>query len=183
MRKYIFIIMLITIMGTVLFGCKNNKSPQLNDTGKPESYFEYGFMEECTDGTKYIKVESFEVSTEYKTNQNTTEDSGYYYVILGVDTNLSEADFSDKGNLSEIMISSNQLEKLSFVLWDADNGKLVYKIEKKDSLDYLQLQKLKISESDGEFPFLFLLFDLFDKYCVVDDGQYCGKCIVLNLEK
>ena len=42
MRKYILIIMLITIMGTVLFGCKNDKSSQLNDTGDPESYFEYG---------------------------------------------------------------------------------------------------------------------------------------------
>ncbi len=182
MRKYILIIMLITIMGTVLFGCKNDKSSQLNDTGDPESYFEYGFMEECTDGTKYIKVESFEVSTEYKINQNTVDGSGYY-IVLGVDTNLSEADFSNKDNLSELMISSNQLEKLSFALWDADNGKLVYEIEKKDSLDYLQLQGLRISDSDEEFPFLFLLFNLFDKYCVVDDEQYCGKCIVLNLKK
>lgn len=181
MKKSIVILLLIVGIICILSACSNEEPPDLNNTGAPESYFEYGFNEECLDGTKHIKIESFEISTAYNTNEITTNGSGYY-VVLGVTTNLTENDFSNPDNVLELWLSPSQMTNLSFVSWDIENGKLVYEIPQNSSFDYSQLSSLKISDSGEQFPSLTLIFDVFAKYCTIDDVQYCGRLIRLNLE-
>ena len=181
MKKSVIISLLIVGIICVLSACSNEEPPDLNDTGTPESYFEYGFNEECSDDTKHIKVESFEISTSYDIDEITTNGSGYY-VVLGVTTNLTENDFSNQDNLLELWLSPSQMTTLSFVLWDIENEKLVYEINQNASFDYSQLSSLKISNSGEQFPSLNLFFDVFDEYCSIEGTQYCGRCIVLSLE-
>ncbi len=181
MKKRIVILLLIVGIICILSACSNEEPPDLNDTGAPESYFVYGFNEECSDGTKHIKVESFEISTSYNANEITTNGSGYY-VVLEVTTNLTENDFSNQDNVLELWLSPSQMTNLSFVSWDIENGKLVYEIPQNSSFDYSQLSSLKISDSGEQFSSLNLIFDVFDKYCTIDDIQYCGRIIELNLE-
>ena len=180
MKKIAILLFIVGIM-SIFTACNNETPPDLNNTGAPESYFEYGFNEECSNGTKYIKIESFEVSTTYDNYEVTTNDEGHY-VILGVTTNLTENNFSDQENLLELWLSPSQLVNLNFVLYDSENKKLVYEVPQNDSLDYTKILSLKVSNSEEYFPCLNLLFNVFDEYCTIDNIQYCGRIIELNLE-
>lgn len=182
MKKHVLFIALIMLATTLLFGCKSETNSELNITGEPETYFAYGLNEECSNGAKNIKVESFEISTEYKTDGDTSNGSGYY-AVFDVATNLTAEDFLNQDNTLELWLSSSQAVRLDFALWDSDNGKLVFEIAKSENIDYLQLNGLKASESDAEYPFVSLLFKAFDEYCTVNGEQYCGKIIVLKLAK
>lgn len=163
-------------------GCDNNTTPSDSDnTGAPETYYEYGFMEECSNGTKYIKIESFDVSDNY---DNVVESNNvHYYVILGVNTNLSDDDFSNENNLLELWLSPQERLVLNFVSWDVNTEKLVYEIPQNEVLDHSELLNLGISDSEEHYPFLYMLFNVFDNYCIVEDTQYCGQGILLRLER
>ena len=175
-----FLILIFTMMVMMLFsGCNDNDSPVSDNTGGPETYYEYGFMEECSNGTKYIKIESFDVSDNH--SSAAVSDAVHYYVVLKINTNLSNDDFSNDDNLLELWLSPQERLVLNFISWDVDTKKLVYEIPQNESLDYSELLNLEISNSEEQYPFLYLLFNVFDNYCVVDNTQYCGQGILLRL--
>ena len=183
MKRTITALTLIIFVVSLLSACNFKELPNLNDlnnTGDPESYFEYGFMDECSDGTKYLKIESFEISTLNSISEHSTNNT--FFVVLGVTTNLTENDFSNHNNLVELWVSPSQMVNLRFKSFDAENKKLVYEIPESDTLDYTTLPNLNISDSNDAFSNLSIILDVYNTYCVVNDMQYCGRLIKIPLE-
>ena len=191
MFKRSLILLLILVIITIFSGCIFNNNPNSNNngepehiTGYPESYFIYGHMEKCSNGDKYITVESFEVSSAYENDTIILNDAGCY-IVMSVSSNLTSDDFSNQANLIELWLSPQERLLLNFVLWDVDNGRLVYEVPKNESKDYSKILNLKISTSENSndyYPFLNIIYDVFKEYCVVEGTQYCGKYIMLKLE-
>lgn len=187
-RALIFALILIAI--TTFSGCIfNGNSNTTGDgnpehvVGDPESYFVYGFMEKCSNSDKYITIESFEVSTTYENDEITLNDDRCY-IILGVNSNLTHDDFSNQANLIELWLSPQERLLLNFVSWDVEDNKLVYEVPLNGTESYSDILNLKISASEEiDYPFINIFFEIFDEYCVVDGTQYCGKNIMLKLEK
>lgn len=182
MKKLLILVIGIVCMTVFLSGCKRD-GPNLNNPRDEESYYEYGFMEMCSNGNNYFLIKSMEISSAY-TEDNETNISRDCYAIFGVETNLSESDFRNSSNMVELRLSSNKVYKLNFLMLDLKNEKLVYEVLSEDSFDISQLYNLKISNSDKteEYPFLGIFLDCFNVYCTIDGIQYCGRCTLLNLE-
>ena len=190
MVKYLLFVILLLVAISMFFGCdfnsilnSNNNVSLEHGTGGPESYHMYGFMEKCSNGDKYITVESFEVSTAYENEEVALNDAGCY-IFLGISSNLKSDDFSNQDNLIELWLSPQERIQLNFVSWDFDNRKLVYEISGNETMDYSEILNLSISvseEIDEYYPVLNMFFDIFNKYCVVDGVQYCGQGVSLKL--
>ena len=185
MKKISLFLILTIFVATAFSACFNgNDGP----TGPhvvldPESYFCYGFMEECSNGFERIRIESFEIVNGYEQIADSYDDG--YYVILGVSTNMTQSDFSNQGNLVELSLSPPQKSLvLSFVSWDAEMGKLIYKIPVSETVDYPELLNLKISDSSQDYlyPCLDLNFYIFDSLITIENTQYAGQIISLKLE-
>ena len=184
MKKISLLLVLTIFLVTAFSACFNgNDGP----TGPhvvldPESYFCYGFMEECSNGSHRIRIESFEIVNGCEQIADSYDDG--YYVILGVSTNMTQSDFSQQGNLVELWLSPQKGLDLSFVSWDAEMGKLIYKIPVSETVDYPELLNLRISDSpqDYQFPFLDLHFNVFERYITIGDTHYVGQMISLKLE-
>lgn len=152
MAKRIFIILLTLSVLISFSSCFNdlfnilNKEDKSNGSGHSSNCHEgtshiYGLQQMCKKGDKYIKATSFAISTSYGTDEITT-DGDQYYVILGVETNLSEEELADRRNkvrLYDLNVSRN----LNFVLYDSENGKLIYEIPKNEGYDYSKLTDLR----------------------------------------
>ena len=184
MKKISLFLILTIFVATAFSACFNgNDGP----TGPhvvldPESPFYYGFMEECSNGFHRIRIESFEVVKGCEQIADSYDDG--YYVILGVSTNMTQSDFSQQGNLVELWLSPQKGLDLSFVSWDAEMGKLIYKIPVSETVDYPELLNLRISDLPQDYlpPFLNLHFNVFDGYITIGDTQYLGQIISLKLE-
>ena len=185
MKKISLFLILTIFVATAFSACinGNDELPDLKIHGDPPSSFYYGFMEECSNGFHRIRIESFEVVKGCEQIADSYDDG--YYVILGVSTNMTQSDFSNQGNLVELWLSSPPKRlALSFVSWDAEMGKLIYKIPVSETVDYSELLNLRISDlpQDYQFPFLNLHFNVFDRYITIGDTQYLGQIISLKLE-
>ena len=185
MKKISLLLVLTIFLVTAFSACfnGNDELPDLKIHGDPPSPFYYGFMEECSNGFHRIRIESFEVVKGCEQIAGSFYES--YYVILGVSTNITLSDFSNQGNLVELWLSPPQKSlDLSFVSWDAEMGKLIYKIPVSETVDYSELLNLRISDSpqDYQFPFLDLHFNVFDRYITIGGTQYVGQMISLKLE-
>ena len=185
MKKISLLLVLTIFLVTAFSACFNGNDGPTDPhvVLDPESYFCYGFMEECSNGFERIRIESFEIVNGCEQIADSYDDG--YYVILGVSTNMTQSDFSNQGNLVELWLSPplNRLV-LSFVSWDAEMGKLIYKIPVSETVDYPELLNLRISDSpqDYQSPFLNLHFNVFDRYITIGDTQYVGQMISLKLE-
>ena len=184
MKKISLFLILTIFVATAFSACinDNDELPDLKIHRDPPSSFYYGFMEECSNGFHRIRIESFEVVKGCEQIADSYDDG--YYVILGVSTNMTQSDFSQQGNLVELWLSPQKGLDLSFVSWDAEMGKLIYKIPVSETVDYPELLNLRISDSpqDYQSPFLDLHFNVFDKYITIGDTQYLGQIISLKLE-
>ena len=184
MKKISLLLVLTIFLVTAFSACINgNDGP----TGPhvvldPESYFCYGFMEECSNGFERIRIESFEIVNGCEQIADSYDDG--YYVILGVSTNMTQSDFSNQGNLVELSLSPQKSLVLNFVSWDAEMGKLIYKIPVSETVDYPELLNLRISDLPQDYlsPLLNLHFNVFDRYITIGDTQYVGQMISLKLE-
>lgn len=183
MKKLLMLVIIIVVGVTVFLSGCNRDGPNSNNPKDEESYYEYGFMEMCSNGNNYFLVKSVEISSSY-TEDNETNISRGCYAVFGVETNLSESDFRNSSNMVELRLSPNKVCKLNFLMLDLKNEKLVYEVSYEDSFDISQLYNLKISNSDKaeEYPFLGIFLDCFNVYCTIDGIQYCGRCTLLNLE-
>ena len=184
MKKISLLLVLTIFLVTAFSACFNGNDGPTDPhvVLDPESYFCYGFMEECSNGSHRIRIESFEVVKGCEQIADSYDDG--YYVILGVSTNMTQSDFSQQGNLVELWLSPQKGVDLSFVSWDAEMGKLIYKIPVSETVDYPELLNLRISDlpQDYQFPFLNLHFNVFDGYITIGDTQYLGQIISLKLE-
>lgn len=185
MMKKISLLLVLTIFLVTAFSACINGNDELPDLKIPTVLpppFYYGFMEECSNGFERIRIESFEIVNGCEQIADSYDDG--YYVILGVSTNMTQSDFSQQGNLVELWLSPQKGLDLSFVSWDAEMGKLIYKIPVSETVDYPELLNLRISDSpqDYQFPFLNLHFNVFDGYITIGDTQYLGQIISLKLE-
>ena len=184
MKKISLLLVLTIFLVTAFSACFNgNDGP----TGPhvvldPESPFYYGFMEECSNGFHRIRIESFEVVKGCEQITDSYDDG--YYVILGVSTNMTQSDFSNQDNLVQLWFSPQKGLDLSFVSWDAEMGKLIYKIPVSETVDYPELLNLKISDSSQDYlyPYLDLKFYIFDRLITIGDTRYAGQIISLKLE-
>ena len=165
---------------SIMFGCEENPNPP-HTTGDPESIYVYGFLEECSDGTNTFSIKSVEISSSYSANNTKFANSGYY-VIIGVDTNLSEGDLSNLNNTAELGLAGDKFVKLKFLACEFENKKLIYEIPHIENVDYEKLCDLQISTENAEFPFLSVSLDYFNRYCTIDGIQYAGRCFVLRLK-
>ena len=184
MKKISLLLVLTIFLVTAFSACinDNDELPDLKIHGDPPSSFYYGFMEECSNGFHRIRIESFEVVKGCEQIADSYDDG--YYVILGVSTNMTQSDFSNQGNSVELWLSPPKSLDLSFVSWDAEMGKLIYKIPVSETVDYSELLNLRISDLPQDYlcPFLNLHFNVFDRYITIGDTQYLGQIISLKLE-
>ena len=184
MKKISLFLILTIFVATAFSACinGNDELPDLKIHGDPPSPFYYGFMEECSNGSQRIRIESFEVVKGCEQIADSYDDG--YYVILGVSTNMTQSDFSNQGNSVELWLSPPKSLDLSFVSWDAEMGKLIYKIPVSETVDYPELLNLKISDSSQDYlyPCLDLKFYIFDRLITIGDTQYAGQIISLKLE-
>lgn len=177
MKKFI-LILFVTLTIVLFAACDSQEWWSGHNTGEPESYYEYGFTERCMNGDKYIEITSFGISESYQSENSLLTDG--CYVVLSIETNLSHEEFESQDNFLELRLSSNEVYKLTFALWNQSKGELVFKIQSGDNTDYSRFADLTVSDSnDGAF--IYILLDVFDTYCTVDDVQYCGKAIVIGL--
>ena len=163
-----------------MFGC-NTAETKSYIQHSVELYYEYGIREKCANDSNYFMINAIEIVPSY---DGETTDSNACYVVLGVETDLLESNFSDSNNMIELRFSSNQVFNLNYVMYDAENGKLVYEIVCEETFDYSQIYNLAVSNSNEkyEYPFLSVLLDCFNGYCTVDEIQYCGKYIIIYFE-
>ena len=185
MMKKISLFLILTIfVATAFSACinDNDELPDLKIHRDPPSSFYYGFMEECSNGFHRIRIESFEVVKGCEQIAGSFYES--YYVILGVSTNMTQSDFSRQNNRVVLGLSPQEWLVLSFVSWDAEMGKLIYKIPVSETVDYPELLNLKISDSSQDYlyPCLDLKFYIFDRLITIGDTQYLGQIISLKLE-
>ena len=184
MKKISLLLVLTIFLVTAFSACFNGNDGPTDPhvVLDPESYFCYGFMEECSNGFERIRIESFEIVNGCEQIADSYDDG--YYVILGVSTNMTQSDFSNQDNLVQLWFSPQKGLDLSFVSWDAEMGKLIYKIPASETVDYPELLNLRISDSpqDYLFPLLNLHFNVFDRYITIGDTQYVGQMISLKLE-
>ena len=184
MKKISLLLVLTIFLVTAFSACinDNDELPDLKIHGDPPSSFYYGFMEECSNGFHRIRIESFEVVKGCEQIADSYDDG--YYVILGVSTNMTQSDFSNQGNSVELWLSPPKSLDLSFVSWDAEMGKLIYKIPVSETVDYSELLNLKISDSSQDYlyPCLDLKFYIFDRLITIGDARYAGQIISLKLE-
>ena len=185
MAKQIFIILLTMIILISFSSClfKNEKNDgSIATYGDPPPPYVCGFMQKCTNGDKYLTVTYFEILTEYDAADIETDGSGYF-AIIGVDTNLSESDFSSSGNSVGIHFI-NQAISLDFVSFDPEKGEVVYEVPQKTYFDYYsELPKLKLGGHQYSNLQLFMDMDVFAKLCIINGVQYSGKYILLYLVK
>ena len=184
MKKISLLLVLTIFLVTAFSACFNSNDGPTDPhvVLDPESPFYYGFMEECSNGSHRIRIESFEIVNGCEQIADSYDDG--YYVILGVSTNMTQSDFSQQGNLVELWLSPQKGLDLSFFSWDAEMGKLIYKIPVSETVDYPELLNLRISDSpqDYQSPFLNLHFNVFERYITIGDTQYVGQMISLKLE-
>ena len=183
--KKISLFLILTIFVATAFSACFNGNDELLDLQIPDVLpdpFYYGFMEECSNGSQRIRIESFEVVKGCEQIADSYDDG--YYVILGVSTNMTQSDFSNQGNSVELWLSPPKSLDLSFVSWDAEMGKLIYKIPVSETVDYSELLNLRISDLPQDYlcPFLNLHFNVFDRYITIGGTQYVGQMISLKLE-
>ena len=185
MMKKISLLLVLTIFLVTAFSACINGNDELPDLKIPDVLpppFYYGFMEECSNGFHRIRIESFEVVKGCEQIAGSFYES--YYVILGVSTNITLSDFSRKNNRVVLGLSPQEWLVLSFVSWDAEMGKLIYKIPVSETVDYPELLNLKISDSSQDYlyPCLELKFYIFDSLITIENTQYAGQIISLKLE-
>lgn len=181
MKKHLSVFILTVFVLSILAvacGCQKGVAPD-NDTGEPESNYAYWLLEECADDTNYLTIQSLAITNSYNNSQ--AENSGYY-VVLEVNTNLREENFSDIKNQSELWIAAQQSLTLSLEEWDSENNKLVYSIPYDESVDYEQLSGLTASnDAQTEYPFVSICFDCFNNYCMIDGVNYAGRYFMIKL--
>ena len=184
MKKISLLLVLTIFLVTAFSACfnDNDELPEFEIPRDPPSPFYYGFMEECSNGFHRIRIESFEVVKGCEQIAGSFYES--YYVILGVSTNITQSDFSQKNNRVVLGLSPQEWLVLSFVSWDAEMGKLIYKIPVSETVDYPELLNLRISDLPQDYlsPLLNLHFNVFDGYITIGDTQYAGQIISLKLE-
>ena len=184
MKKISLLLVLTIFLVTAFSACinDNDELPDLKIHRDPPSSFYHGFMEECSNGFDRIRIESFEVVKGCEQIAGSFYES--YYVILGVSTNMTQSDFSQQSNWVVLGLSPQERLRLSFVSWDAEMGKLIYKIPVSETVDYPELLNLKISDSSQDYlyPCLDLNFYIFNRLITIGDTQYAGQIISLKLE-
>lgn len=183
MIKRIISLSLVFTILFCLFGCKDNGLGAGNtEIGLYSSEWWCGFGEECSDDIRDLKVTSFEISSSYENELENPYNGSGYYVILGVETNLIEHDFTHPQNSVSLRLIGPKLS-LDFLEFDAENGKLVYGIPYDESVDYDAVSKLKVSEEQTYYePMLRISLKCFEGYFYIRDGYYHKRSIVIHLE-
>lgn len=151
-------------------------------SNEPESSYVYFFTETCELGGKYFTELTFKITDTYETDIVYDEGSGYY-VVIGVDTNLTKDDFSNERNFTIFHATESLFVDLYFVTYAEDKKELVYEIEKNKDINYPKLLTLIALETkDYVVPYIAIRFDIFDTYCVVNGENYVSKSSIINLE-
>lgn len=188
MIKRIISLSLVFTILFCLFGCKDNGlGAGDTETCHYSSEWWCGFGEECSDDIRDLKVTSFEISSSYENELENPYNGSGYYVILGVETNLIEHDFTHPQNVVALRLFYDKYYTLNldFLKFDAENGKLVYGIPYDESVDYDAVSKLKVSEEQAYYePLLRIALKCFDGYFYLSDSDlyYHARSIVIHLE-
>ena len=130
-----------------LFGCQDTSDHEEVTGAEYTNHLFCGLNETCSNGTYYIKLVSFEVSTEYPHKTLSDSESGYY-VLLGVETDMTENEFSQILNTWELFTDEANL-LLKYNSYDKENNTLIYDIPQLPAtkpFDYSRLLKLKVSD-------------------------------------
>ena len=183
MIKRIISLSLVFTILFCLFGCKDN-GLGAGDTENCHYSSEWwcGLGEECSDDIRDLKVTSFEISSSYENELENPYNGSGYYVILGVETNLIEHDFTHPQNSVLLRLVGPELS-LDFLMFDAENGKLVYGIPYDESVDYDAVSKLKVSEEQAYYePMLKISLKCFEGYFYHDELYYHRMSTVIRLE-
>ena len=178
--------LLIFAITLCLFGCKK-KNAHPDPVLGIESYdLWYGFGELCTDGTRDFLVNAFEISSSYESDSEDLYNGSGYCIILGVETNLIEHDFTHPQNdvyLRGFDVIGVTKLALDFLKFDAENGKLVYGIPYNESVDYDALSKLKVSpEQTFSSPMLDIQLKCFDGDFKIGETDYHCRHTAIHLE-
>lgn len=183
MIKRIISLSLVFTILFCLFGCSGNKPEEPDSVDCHESSEWWcGLGEECMDGIRRLKVTSFEISSSYENELENHYNGSGYYVILGVETNLIEHDFTHPQNSVSLRLVGPGLS-LDFLEFDTENGKLVYGIPYDESVDYDAVSKLKVSEEQAYYePMLRISLKCFEGYFYVDGLYYHRMSTVICLE-
>ena len=186
LKRYLTVLLIISICAA-LGGCfcheNNNNDDPYWVIEHPTSYYYNGLSKKVTSGDKYMTIKSLETSLSYDTNDSSAESNGYF-LILGVDTNLSKNEISDKSNSVQFTIYEQTATlggAFDFITYDEACGKIVYKI-RKETFEYSEWENLKISYSDESYAHVFVSFSVFKDYPIIDGVQYVGNAFMLNLE-
>ena len=117
------------------------------DPELPPYYF-YGYNEKCTNGEHYLKVIACDVTTEYKDFADKAKASGYFLVVT-VDTNLTDEDFASPQNRVIINFPfRDEVVQMNYLSYEEVNDKVVYEFPKLKNFDYWDLRYLQMY--DGE---------------------------------
>ena len=192
MKKYLALIALIACVAVSLCGCNQDDKEEVRDCAQP-SFYTYHFGEACGNVEVFIQIKSFEISDSYGDTVATedNESGSGYYVILGVNTDLIEHDFTHPKNevylTLEAFFPIYEGIDLEFVLFDPENKKLVYEITYDERIDYEQLCSLKPTDGDDERNSITSPAFVMELMCFkgesfrVENVLHFGKRIVIEL--
>lgn len=192
MKKYLALIALIVCAAVCFCGCNQEDKEDVENGAEPSPY-SYHFGEVCANTAVFIQIKSFEISDSYGDTIATEEDdvgSGYY-VILGVNTNLIEQDFTHPKNEVYMIFGDEngrdfKSDDLEFVLFDEENKELVYEIPYDERIDYDQLCGLKPSDDNERYyitspAFVMQLMCFEGEALHIENVLYYGKQILIEL--
>ena len=171
----------VGVMLMLLAGCNTEDENVPAHIDGPETRYEYGYKELCTDGDKYLQITSFKICSAEEAPIYKNED-GYIFLVLGVETNLTEEELGNAQNDVEIWMTASKAFKLRFCAWDEENGQLIYQIPINESAGEAVMYDLKPADGNAGYPVFYLVMDCFDHICTVGDANYCGRMIVFNLQ-
>ena len=159
MIKRIISLSLVFTILFCLFGCSDNTEDKADifDTLLESSRWWCGFDENCYDRVRQLKVNSFEISSSYENELENSYNGSGYYVILGVETNLIEHDFTHPQNIVELRLfyDKTYILNLDFLEFDSENSRLVYGIPYEEGVDYSAISKLKVSEEQTYYDLVY----------------------------
>lgn len=167
---------LLLIVGTVLIICSG-----CSETATPEGRgHDYGLNEKCENEGVFIKINSLKFSSYYQEFITEVIPPDGQYMLLDIDTNLTEEEFDNPANEAILYLSEQHSVTLKYLFTMYSGKRLVYEIPS-DSEIGDSIFVLKTSDKKEGYPYVKMKINAMDSKTSV--GEVVERNIVIRLEQ